>query len=101
MHAVHAGFVRRLLSRFCDGCVDFFLRLGDHFFNATRVNAPVRDQFFEREPRDFAPHRIEARHDDRIRCVVDDDVDARREFECANVAALASDDAPLHLVAGQ
>src|SRR2546430_4137342 len=31
-----------------------------------RSDAPVGDQALEREARHFAPHRVEARHDDRI-----------------------------------
>ena len=44
---------------------------------------------------------IESRQDDRARRVVDDEIDAGRLFERADVAPLASDDAPLQIVARQ
>ena len=65
------------------------------------MDASVGHELLEREPRDLAAHRIEARHDDRVGRVVDDDVDAGRELERANVSALAADDAPLHFVVRQ
>ena len=43
------------------------------------------------EPRDLAPHRVEARDRDRLGGVVDDHVDAGRRLERADVAALAAD----------
>ena len=51
--------------------------------------------------RDLAAVRIEARQDDRARRVVDDEIDAGGELERADVAALASDDAALEIVARQ
>src|SRR6266478_4208506 len=62
------------------------------------MDSAVGDELFEGETRDFAAYRIEARHNDRIRRVVDDDVDSGGELERANVPALAADDAPLHLI---
>ena len=44
---------------------------------------------------------IETREDDRARRVVDDEIDAGRELERADVAPLAADDAPLEIVARQ
>ena len=47
------------------------------------------------EARDLAADGIEARQDHGLRGVVDDEVDARRCFDGANVPALAADDADL------
>ena len=44
---------------------------------------------------------IEAREDDCAGRVVDDEIDAGRLFERADVAPLAADDAPLQIVARQ
>ena len=55
----------------------------------------------EREPRDLAAHRVEAGDDDRLGRVVDDEVDAGRRLERADVAALAADDAALQVVRRQ
>src|SRR5436190_2774602 len=101
MQAVHAEFVRGLLPELHDVLVDLALRLVDEFLDASRMDAPVGDQLLEREPGHLAPNRIEARHDHRVRSVVDDDVHAGRQLERADVASLAPDDAALHLVAGQ
>jgi hypothetical protein len=57
--------------------------------------------FLERQARDLASDRIETRHDNRIRSVVDDDVHSRGQFERADVPSLTADDAALHLVVRQ
>ena len=49
----------------------------------------------------LAAHGIEAGDDDRLGSIVDDDVYAGEGLEGADVAALAADDAALHLVRGQ
>ena len=66
-----------------------------------RVDAPVRDETFQREAGDLAPYRIEAGEEHRLGGVVDDQVDAGHRLEGTDVAALAADDAALHLVPGQ
>ena len=81
--------------------VDFLARLVDDFLDAARMDASVGHELLERQARDLAAHRIEARDDDRVRRVVDDDVDAGRELERADVSAFAADDAALHLVVRQ
>ena len=98
MQSVHAALVRGPLAGLDDSLVDFFLRLVDDLLDPSRMNPSVGDKFLERETRHFAPHRIEAGDDDRVRRVVDDDVDSGRQLERANVSALAADDSPLHLV---
>ena len=52
-------------------------------------------------PGELAPHAVERREDDRVGRVVDDEVDAGQVLERADVAALASDDAALHVVGRQ
>ena len=98
---VRAHLVRRLLAHVLDGGVDFLPRLLDHFLDAPRMDASVGDELRERDARDLAAHRIEARDHHRIRRIVDDDVDAGRELERANVSPFAADDPPLHLVVRQ
>src|SRR6185295_9562228 len=77
------------------------LDLLDHLFDARRMDPAVDDQAFERDPGDLAAERIEAREDDRLGRVVDDQVDAGRRLESADVAPLAADDPALHLVVRQ
>ena len=73
----------------------------DDLLDARRMDAAVGDQPLDRLLRDLAAVRIEAGQDDRARRVVDDQIDAGRELERADVAALAADDAALEVVARQ
>ena len=93
MIACSPGFLDRLL--------DLFLGLLHFFLDAARVDAAVLDQPAQRQPGHLAAHRIEAGDDHRLRRIVDDQVDAGRLLDRPDVAALAADDAPLHLVVGQ
>ena len=65
------------------------------------MDPAVGDELGDREAGDLAADRVEAREDDRLGGVVDDQVDAGRLLEGADVAALAADDPALHLVARQ
>src|SRR5215217_4901763 len=69
--------------------------------DAGRVDAAVGDQLLQGEAADLAPDRVEAGQQDRLGGVVDDQVDAGDGLEGADVAALAADDAALHVVRGQ
>ena len=63
------------------------------------MDATVLNQFDQRLLGRFASHAVERRdHHDTGR-IIDDDIDAGRLLECANVATLATDDAAFHLVA--
>ena len=62
---------------------------------------PSCEQLLERHAGDLAAHAVEAGQDDRVRRVVDDEVDAGEVLERADVAALAADDAALHVVGRQ
>ena len=53
------------------------------------------------DARDFAANRVVARNYDRLRSVVDDDIDAGGGLDRADIASFAADDAALHLVVGQ
>ena len=72
----------------------------DDLLDAGRVDAAVLDQLLQRELGGLAADVVEARDDDDARRVVDDDVDAGGLLEGADVAALAADDPPLHVVGG-
>ena len=65
------------------------------------MNAAVRDQLLDRRLGHCAPVRVEGGEDDGARRVVDDEVDAGGQFEGADVAPFAADDAPLEVVARQ
>ena len=89
------------LAQLADAVLDLGLHLGHHLLDAGGVDAAVGHQALQGEPRDLAAHRIEAREDHGLGRVVDDDVHAGDDLEGADVAALAPDDAALHVVAGQ
>ena len=101
MQPVNAGVVRGLFARLDDLRIDFLARLVDDLLDAARMDSSVGHELLQREPRDFAPHRVEAGDDDRVRRVVDDDVDTGRQLERADVSPFAPDDAALHFVIRQ
>src|SRR4029453_299809 len=69
--------------------------------DAGRMDAAVGDQLLQGEAADLAPDRVEAGQQDRPGGGVDDQVDAGARLEGTDVAALAADDAALHVVGGQ
>ena len=101
MQAVDAGLKDRLLARLAHLRVDLLAGLFHHFLDAGRVDAAVGNELFQGDAGDFPPDGIKAGQDDRLGRVVDDQVDARRGLQGADVAPLAADDAALHLVVGQ
>jgi hypothetical protein len=75
--------------------------LGDDLLDATGVDAAVGDELGQGDPSNLAPDGVETGQDHGLGRVVDDQVDARRLLEGSDVAALAADDPPLHLVRWQ
>jgi hypothetical protein len=65
------------------------------------VDATIGDELRDRDPGDLAAHGVEAAQDDRLRRVIDDQVDAGGLLEGADVATLPTDDPALHLVGRQ
>src|SRR5262249_53956700 len=72
-----------------------------HLLDARWVDAPVENEFGERDARDLAADRIEAREDDRLGGVIDNKIHAGGRLQRANIAPHATDDTPLHIVIGQ
>ena len=72
-----------------------------HLLDPGGMDAAVLEQLLERQPRDLAAHAVEPGQHDRAGRVVDDEVDAGEVLQRADVAALAADDPPLHVVGGQ
>ena len=60
--------------------------------------AAVGDQLVERQARYLAAHRVETADNDSVRRVVDDNLHAGEALKGADIAALAADDAALHLL---
>ena len=101
MHAGHAGLEAGALAFALDDLLDLAAGLFDHVLDAGRMNAAVGDQLLQSDAGDLAADRIEGGDRDGLGGVVDDQIDAGDGFEGADVAALAADDAALHLVVGQ
>src|SRR5438552_9746753 len=99
MDAVHADLEHRPLTGLADRLFQLLLRLADHLLDAPGVDAPVGQQPLEREPRELTTDRVVAGDDDRLRRVVDDEVDTGGRLDGADVPPFAADDAPLHVVA--
>ena len=99
--ALQAAVQHGLFARAEDLLVDFLAHLLHELLDAGRVDAAVADEFFHHAARDFLADGVETADDDRFRGVVDEDVDAGRRLERADVASFAADDAALHLVVGE
>ena len=80
--------------------VHFFANFLDEFFDSGRVDSSVGDESFEGNAGDFAAYGVESGENDGFGGVVDDQVDACCGFECADISALAADNASLHFFAG-
>ena len=79
--------------------LDLLLDFGHDLLDAGGVDAAVGDELVVGQACDLAAHGVEAREDDRLGGVIDDDLDACCGLQGADVAALAADDAALDLVA--
>ena len=101
MQAGHVGLVGDLFPFLAHDLLQLEARLGDDLLDAGGVDAPVLHQLVQRAAGDLAAHGIEGGDGDRLRRVVDDQVDAGRLLQRPDVAALAADDAALHVVRGQ
>ena len=84
-----------------DLLLEFLLDLADHLLDAAGVDPPIEHQSLQREPCDLPPNWVEAGEQHGAGRVVHDQVHAGGGLEGPDVAPLASDDAPLHLVVGE
>ena len=101
VEAADVGVEAGLLARLHHVALELGLGLVVGLLDPRRVDAAVLEQLLERHAGDLAPHAVEARQDDGVRGVVDDEVDAGEVLQRADVAALAADDAALHVVGGE
>ena len=89
----------RLLARLRGREVDLLVRPLHELLDGRGVDAAVAHQRLERHARDLAAERVEGRQHHHLRRLVDEDGDAGGGLERLDVAALAADDAALHLLA--
>ena len=69
-----------------------------HLFDTGGMDTTVDDELLQGKACDFAANRVEARDEDGIWAIVDDDFDTSHRFERADVTTFTTDDAPLNLV---
>ena len=91
----------RLFPGFHNGLVDFPLGAVHHLLDPGGLNPPVRHQLLQRQPGDFPPHRVKAGYSHRLRGIVNNDFHPGKSFQSPNVAPLAADETPFHLIVGQ
>ena len=101
VEALDVGVQRRLLAGLDDVALELGLGLVVGLLDPGRVDAAVGEELLQRHPGDLAPDAVEAGQDHGVGRVVDDEVDAGEVLEGADVAALAADDAALHVVGGE
>jgi len=99
--AVLIGLEHGVVASFADLVVHFFAGLLHHFLDAGGVDAAVHDQLLHGDAGDLTADGVKGGHDDGFGGIVDDEVDAGGGLQGADVAALAADNAALHVVVGQ
>ena len=65
------------------------------------LNASIGDELFQCDPRNFTANRVKAGKGDRLRGIVDDEVNASLGLKSPDVPALTANDTALHLIVGQ
>ena len=100
VNAVNVDFVKCFLAFGANEGFHFLLALFDNFFDSSRMNSAVGNQFVERATSDFAADRIETGNDYDTGSIVDNHIDTRLFFKGPNVTAFATDDAAFHVVVG-
>ena len=101
VQAVDVGLKDGALAFRLDGGVHLTLGLLHHLLNAGGVDAAVQNELLQSQPGDLPAHGVKAGDRNGLGGVVDDQVHAGQGLQRADVAALAADDAALHLVVGQ
>ena len=101
MDRADRSFQHDPLAVLLDLGVNLALGLVNHLLDAGGMDAAVVDQPLERDAGHLAADRVVARKGNRLGGVIDDEIDSGERLKCADIAALAADNTPLHLIAGQ
>ena len=100
MDAVLMRFKHGLFARLADLLIHFLAGLFHHFLDAGGMDAAVHDEALHRDARDLAPDGVKGADNHRFGGVVNNQVHTGGGLQGADVAALAADDAALHVVVG-
>src|SRR5829696_2463935 len=95
------GIVQGLPSSVLYLLFDVLASLGDDLLDPPRMYASILHQPLHGYAPDLAPHRIKARYNYRLGCIINNDIYTRGRLESPDVPPLAPDNAPLHVVRGQ
>ena len=101
MQIVNADIEGDPLPRFLDDRIHLRPHLLDDLLDPAGMDSAVGDQPLQGEARHLAPHRIEAGEHDRLRRIIDDQIDPRRRLDRPDIPPLPADDPPLHLIVGK
>ena len=101
MQAADAGLQHGALALGADDGIHLPLGLLHHLLDVGGMDAAVGDELLQCKACHLAAHRLEAGHRDGLGGIVDNEIGAGQRLDGADVAALAADDAALHLVIGQ
>src|SRR5690606_41551187 len=94
-------FVGTALPSLQHALLELELRLVHPLLDPRRMDAPILQEFGEGPTGYLAAYRVESGNGDSLGRVIDDEVDAGRLLQRANVATFAADDAALHVVIRQ
>ena len=81
-----------------DGFVDFLLCLLHDLFDSRRVDTSIDDQLLKGDSCDLTAHRIKSGKYNRLRRIIDDQLDAGQLLQCTDITSLTADDAALHII---
>ena len=101
VQVVDTGLVGGALALHLDGVLHLAAGLLHHVLDAGGMDAAVDDELLQSHAGHFAADGVKAGNGDGFGGVVDDQIDAGDGLEGADVAALAANDAALHIVVGQ
>ena len=98
---MYVRFIGGIFTRFAHVALHLFGRIFEQFFDAGGVDTAVYHQLAQRPAGNFAPHRVKAGNRDSFGGVVHNHIHPSGHLKGANVAAVAADNPPLHLIARQ
>ena len=101
MDAVDPGIEGGLFAHFAHLGIQFLFAFLDDVLDAGGMDAAILDQTLQSHFGHLTAQRAVGGQNDGLRRIVDDEVHTGRGFQSADVAPFATDDASLHIFAGQ
>ena len=101
VHTVGANIKGCLFTGLTNLHLKLFRYLGHHLFHPRRMDAAVGNKLGKCQAGHLSTDRIEPGQNNSLRGVINDDINAGCRFNGTNIAALPSNNTPLHLIIGQ